>query len=81
MRMLKPGDRLGLGDKAGHFFGTGMSAGQDHLEGAGPVQPDMAQPVDHAHAAAAELARDLVSRNRGRGASHAVLCSQPSRRS
>ena len=46
---------------------VGVGAGQDHLQGDGAVEPDLAGPVDHAHAAAAQLAQDLVARDdRGR---------------
>ena len=33
--MLEPGDRLGFGHKPSHNVGTGMKAGQDHLEAQG----------------------------------------------
>ena len=65
MGMLNPGDRLGLGHEPSDVVRTGVSAGQDHLEGARPVQADMARLVDDPHAAAAQLAADLVTRHRG----------------
>ena len=48
--------------------GVGVGAGQDHLQGAGAVQADLPGPVDDPHAAAAELALDLVAGDGRRGA-------------
>jgi hypothetical protein len=59
--MREPGDRLGFGHEPGYVLGAGMSAGEDHLEGAFAVQANVACLVNHAHAAAAQLARDFVS--------------------
>ena len=42
--------------------GAGVAAGQDHLEGDEAVEADLPGLVDDAHAAAAELAEDLVAR-------------------
>ncbi len=61
-----------------------MGAGQDHLEGAGPVEADVAGVIDHAHPAAAQHADDLITRDRGhdpigpisRGGSRAVRHAQ-----
>ena len=39
---------------------------QQHLEGDGPPQPEVAGPVDHSHPAAADLAQDLVLTDRRR---------------
>ena len=63
--VLEPGDRLGLGEEAGGGLGRGVGAGQDHLQGAGAVEPDLAGLVDDAHAAAAQLAQDLVAGDGG----------------
>ena len=60
-RMLEPGDRLGLGHKPGHNFGTGMKAGQDHLESAGSVQSNVAHLVNDAHSAPAQLVLDFIA--------------------
>ena len=46
---------------------AGMGPGQDHLQGAGAVQADLPGLVDHAHAAAAQLAQDLVAVDRREG--------------
>ena len=46
----------------------GVDAGQDHLQGTGAVQPDLPGLVDDAHAAAAQLAQDLVAGDDRRGA-------------
>ena len=50
--------------------GAGVSAGQDHLQGDQALQLDVPGLVDHAHAAAAQLPQDLVTRHsspHGRG--------------
>ena len=60
------GDGLGLGEEAGCRLGAGMAAAQDHLQSARTVQADLPGLVDHAHAAAAQLAQDLVAGD-GRG--------------
>ena len=65
--VLEPGDGLGLGEEAGGGLGAGVRAGQDHLQGDGAVEPDLAGLVDDAHAAAAQLAQDLVAGERGVG--------------
>ena len=44
-----------------------MVAGQDHLQGDEAVEPDLAGLVDDAHAAAAQLAEDLVAGDLGEG--------------
>ena len=72
-RMLKAGDRLGLGDKTGNFGCTGMSAREDHLECARSVQSDVAGVIDDAHSSAAELAVDVITRHRRHDASHALI--------
>ena len=57
VRVLELGDRLGLAEEAGDGLGRGVRAGQDHLERARAIEPDLPGLVDDAHAAAAQLAR------------------------
>ena len=59
--VLQPRDGLGLGQESDDRLGVGMGTGQDHLEGARAVEADLPGPVDDAHAAAAQLAQDLVA--------------------
>ena len=66
--VLELGDGLGLGQEAGGGDGVGVGAGQDHLQGAGAVQADLPGLVDDPHAAAAQLALDLVAGDGRRGA-------------
>ena len=40
-----------------------VAAGQDHLEGHGPVEPDLPRLVDDAHAAPAQLAHEVIARH------------------
>src|SRR5262245_30892577 len=61
MRMLKGGDRLRLAEKAVHFRGTGVAAGEDHLQGHQAIELQMAGLVHHAHAAATEEFQDLIA--------------------
>ena len=61
VRVVQPGDGLGLGQEADGRLGPGVVAGQDHLQGDEAVEPDLAGLVDDAHAAAAQLAEDLVA--------------------
>ena len=65
MWVLEPRHRLGLGEEAGGGLGRGIGAGQDHFQGAGAVEPGLAGLVNDAHAAAAQLARDLVAGDDG----------------
>src|SRR5439155_3765721 len=59
-RVLQPGDRLGLGAEAGQVGGGGVAAGEDHLQRDEAVERPLAGEVDDAHAAAADLADQLV---------------------
>ena len=59
--VLQAGDGLRLGQEADGGLVVGMGTGQDHLQGAGAVQEDLSGAVDDAHAAAAQLAQDLVA--------------------
>ena len=52
--------------KRARSCGAGVGAGQDHLEGDEAVRADLPGLVDDAHAAAAQLAQDLIAW-RGRG--------------
>ncbi len=65
-RMLQACDRLGLRLEALDLDASRVGPGKDHLQGTGSVQTKMAGKIDHAHAAAAQLAFDDVA---GRGTS------------
>src|SRR5262249_20301344 len=73
VRMLESGDDAGLGEEAGDGLGCGGGAGPDHLGGAGAAEPDLPGQVDHAHAATAEFAEDLIARYRRRGATRRFI--------
>ena len=60
VRVVQPRDGLGLGEEPDGRLGGRMVAGQDRLERDDPVEPELASPVDHPHAAAAQLLEDLV---------------------
>jgi hypothetical protein len=60
--VLKPGDCLSLGAEALQLGRGGVGAGQNHLEGDGAVEAELAGPIDHAHAAPAELVHNFVAR-------------------
>src|SRR5262245_12463398 len=57
--MLQARDYPGLGAKAGQLLGAGVSPVQDHLQGHGALESDLAGLVDDAHAAAAQLPENL----------------------
>ena len=63
--VLQPGDGLRFGQEADGGLDAGMGAGQDHLQDAWSVQEDLSAAVDDAHAAAAQLAQDLVAGDGG----------------
>ena len=65
VRVLQLGHRLRLGAEAGQLLRAGVVARQDHLQGDDPVQLHLPGLVDHAHAAAAQLAEDLVAGHDG----------------
>ena len=69
VRVLEPGDRLGLGQEAGDGLGRRHGRRPGSSSGAGAIEPDLACLVDDAHAAAAQLAEDLIAGDRGRGRS------------
>ena len=56
----QPGGRLGLGLKAADQLGRGQVAGQDHLHRHRAIEALLPGLVDHAHAAAADLADQFV---------------------
>ena len=62
--MLQARDGLRLGLEAGQVRRAGVAARQDHLQRHQPIQLRLPRLVDHAHAAAAQLAEDLVARRR-----------------
>ena len=70
VRVLQPGDGLGLAAEPLPTLGRQVRPGQDHLEGDGPVQFAVAGAVDHPHAAAADLLQNVV-------AVHAWLLAAP----
>jgi hypothetical protein len=59
-RVVEQGDSLGLVLEAAELVVTGEESGLDHLQRHGSVERDLAGLVHHAHAAASELASDLV---------------------
>ena len=64
----RSGDGLRLGQEAKGGLDAGMGAAQDHLQDAGAIQEDLSGAVDDAHAAAAQLAQDLIAGDGGDGA-------------
>ena len=64
VRVLQPGDGLGLGQKAGVWLRHWRALRQDHLEGAWTVEAHLPRAIDDAHAASAQLAQNLVAGNR-----------------
>jgi hypothetical protein len=62
--VLELGGGLGLAAEAGPVVFVGVLAGADHLQGDRPLQAALPGQVDHAHAAAAEHAQDVVARHR-----------------
>ena len=60
VRVPQPGGGLRFGLKAADQLGRSQMAGQDHLDGHRAVEPLLPGLVDHAHAAAADLADQLV---------------------
>jgi len=55
------GDRLGFAAEAPQLLRGGMAAGQHHFEGYRAFQGEVARLVDHAHAAVAQDALDLIA--------------------
>ncbi len=58
--MIEVGGGLGLGPEALHIGLIGELAGEDHLQRHRPAKADLGGLKDDAHAAAGDLARDLV---------------------
>ena len=58
--MVEVGRGLGLGAEPRDVGLVGELPGQDHLEGDGPVEAQLPGLVDDAHAAAGDLAKQLV---------------------
>ena len=61
--MLQAADRLRLGAEPRQVVGSGVGAGQDHLERDEAIESDLAGLVDDAHAAPAQLAQDFITGN------------------
>src|SRR5262245_61231260 len=59
-RMVEVGRRLGLGVEPPHVGLVSELAGEDHLQANVPVETHLPGPEDDAHAAARDLADDLV---------------------
>src|SRR5262249_53118987 len=60
VRMIEVGDGSRFGAEALHFRRGRQLAGEDHLQGDDAVEGNLPGPVDDAHAAAADLAQQLV---------------------
>src|SRR5262249_11442559 len=58
--VVERGEGLGLVAEAAQLGVVGEDPGLDHLQGDGPVEAELSGAVDDAHAAAAQLALDLV---------------------
>jgi hypothetical protein len=69
IRMLEPRHRLRFDAETRHLARSSVPAGKHHLEGHSTFQCKVTRLVEHAHAATAEDALDLVAwhRNRRRG--------------
>ena len=63
--VLQGGRGLRLQAETLHVLGSGELAGQDHLDGHDAVKRHLPRLVHDAHAAAAQLAQDLIARNGG----------------
>ena len=59
-RMIEVGRRFGLGVEPPHIRLIGELSGQDHLERDGTVERDLSSLEHHTHAAAGDLAEDLI---------------------
>ena len=68
--MPQAGHGLGFLAKALELLRPRVRPGQDHLQGHEPIEPDLPGLVDDTHAAAAELAEDLVIGDHRRLARH-----------
>ncbi len=61
VRMLQTRDRFGLGRETSPLAHAGVRAGDDRLDGDRAIQLHLSRPVDHAHAAASQLAHDFIA--------------------
>jgi len=61
VRVVQTGGRLGLGAEALNVRRGGQLAGEDHFEGDQTVEAHLPGFEDHAHAAPAEDAEDLIA--------------------
>ena len=64
VRVLKSSDGGRLGAKSGELFGSGMAGPQNHFEGDNAIQRPLPSLINHAHAAPAQFAENVVSRRR-----------------
>jgi len=60
VRVVEVGRRLGLLVEAADLVGGREGAGQDHLEGDGAFEADLAGAIHHAHPAAGDLATEFI---------------------
>jgi hypothetical protein len=67
--MLQCGDGFGLDLEADALVFAGVLPIEQHLQGDEPLGLELPRLVDNAHAAAAQLLQDLVTRNRWPAAS------------
>ena len=58
--MVESGEDLGLALEAGHAVRVGGEGIRQDFDGDVAIQPGVGGPVNHAHAALAEFAEDLV---------------------
>jgi hypothetical protein len=64
VRMAEAGHRLGLPQEPTQLLRQGVRAGQQHLQGDGAIQAEVADPVHGAHAAVTEHRLHLVAGDR-----------------
>jgi len=76
VRMLEPGDRLGLALKAGQVVPPGVGAGQDHLEGDQASRFHLSRLVDDAHPTAAQFPQDLIAVDTDRSGCRPLGCGR-----
>ena len=78
--VVEAGDDLRFGEETGVFRRSVAAIVQDHLEGDDAVELELAGLVDDAHAAAAQLAKDLIAGHLRRVAAGAGEGAQTHRR-
>jgi hypothetical protein len=59
--VVQTGDGLRLGEEPTGLLRPGVVACQDHLQGDEAVEPNLTGLVNDAHAAAAQLAKELIA--------------------